>query len=62
MHAICSVSNGYLGVTHYNVCVTWWQDFFAYTLQQETKDAWDKAHVLCVAQLLGSQENDQSIP
>jgi hypothetical protein len=30
MHVLCSVSNGYLGVTHHDVCVTWWQEFLAY--------------------------------
>jgi hypothetical protein len=37
MHVLCSVCNGYLGVTHHHVCLSWWQEFLAYGFSKDPK-------------------------
>ena len=37
MHILSSLSNDYLGITHHDVCVTWWQEFLAYGFSNDPK-------------------------
>jgi hypothetical protein len=37
MHILRSLSEDYSGVTHHDVCVTWWQEFLAYGFSNDPK-------------------------